>query len=60
VKHNRRRHRRLAALLSRERGQTKPEYTFTLSVISGSTVLACTGFSDDSANAPTGLVRLFV
>ena len=59
MKHNRR-HRRLVALLSRERGQTKPDYTFTLSVVSGSTVLACTGFSDDSANALTGLVRLFV
>jgi hypothetical protein len=60
VKHNRRRHQRLAALLSRERGQTKPDSTFTLSVISGSTVLACSRFSDDSATALTGLVRLFL
>jgi hypothetical protein len=50
----------LVTLLSRERAQAMPEYTFTLSVISGSSVLAFTRFSDSAANAITGLVRLFV
>ena len=39
----------LLTYLSRERAQTMPEYTFTLSVISGTSVLALTGFSDSAA-----------
>ena len=59
---NHRRHRieELVAFLSRERAQTVPEYTVTLSVISGSSVLAFTRLSDSAANAITGVVRLFV
>jgi hypothetical protein len=37
-----------------------PGYAFTLSVISGSSVLAFTRLSDSAANAIAGLVRLFV
>jgi len=60
VKHNQR-HRidELVTFLSRERAQTMPEYTITLSVISGSSVLAFTRLSDSAANAMTGLARLF-
>ena len=49
----------LITFLSRERAQTKPDSTFTLSVISGTSVLAFTRFSDSAANALIGLVRLF-
>jgi hypothetical protein len=60
VKHNRRhRIQELVAFLSREHAQTMPDNAFTLSVISGSSVLALTRFSDSAANAITGLVRLF-
>jgi hypothetical protein len=59
VKHNQRHRIELVTFLSRERAQTKPEYTITLSVISGSSVLAFTRLSDSAANAMTGLVRLF-
>ena len=57
-----RRHRieELVTFLSRERAQTKPDLTMTLSVISGSSVLAFTRLSDSAASALTGLVRLFV
>jgi hypothetical protein len=37
-----------------------PDNAFTLSVISGSSVLAFTRLSDSAANAIAGLVRLFV
>jgi hypothetical protein len=57
---NNRKHLELATLLSRERGQTRPESTLVLSVLSGSTVLVFTGLSGGSATALTGLVRLFV
>jgi hypothetical protein len=61
VKHNsKHRIEELATFLSRERAQTMPEYTFTLSVISGTSVLALTGFSDSAANAMTGLVGWFL
>ena len=60
VKHNQR-HRidELVTFLSRERAQTMPEYTITLSVISGSSVLAFTRLSDGAASVMSGLVRLF-
>ena len=51
---------RVTTFLSREHAQTRPDNAFTLSVISGSSVLALTRFSDGAANAITGLVRLFV
>ena len=44
--------------LSRERAQTKPDTTVTLSVISGSSVLAFTKLSGSAVTALTGLVRL--
>jgi hypothetical protein len=50
----------LITFLSREHAQTKPDTTFTLSVISGTSVLALTRFSDSAATALTGVVRLFV
>jgi len=56
VKHARHQIEELVTFLSRERAQAVPEYTFTLSVISGTSVLALTGFSDSAANAMTGLV----
>jgi hypothetical protein len=61
VRHDKR-HRieELVTFLSRERAQTKHEYTVTLSVISGSSVLAFTRHSDSAANAITGVVRLFL
>jgi len=60
VKHNRR-HRieELVTFLSRERAQTMPEYALTLSVISGTSVVAFTRLSNSAANALTGVVRLF-
>ena len=59
MKHGRYRIERLATFLSRERAQTMPEYTLTLSVVSGSSLLTFTRLSDSAANALTGLVRLF-
>lgn len=50
----------LITFLSRERAQTRPDNTVTLSVISGTSVLALTRFSDSAANALIGVVRLFV
>jgi hypothetical protein len=50
----------LVTFLSRERAQTRPDNTFTLSVISGTSVLALTRFSDSAATALTSVVRLFV
>jgi hypothetical protein len=49
----------LVAFLSREHAQTRPDNTFTLSVISGTSVLALTRFSESAATALTGVVRLF-
>lgn len=62
MKHNRRRRtKELITFLSRERAQTVPHNAFTLSVISGSSLLALTKLSDTAAaNAIKGLVRLFV
>jgi hypothetical protein len=45
--------------LSREHAQTKPDKTVTLTVISGSSFLAFTRFSENGANAVSSLVRLF-
>jgi len=61
VKHNRRhRIQELVTFLSRDRAQTMPEYALTLSVISGTSVLAFTRLSDSAANVITGVVRLFI
>ena len=49
----------LVTRLAHERGQAMPEYTVTLSVISGSSVLAFSGLSNSAANVITGVVRLF-
>jgi hypothetical protein len=50
---------RVLTFLSREHAQTKPDSTVTLSVISGSSVLAFTKLSGSAVTALTGLVRLF-
>ncbi len=61
MKHNRRhRIQELVTFLSRDRAQTMPEYALTLSVISGTSVLAFTRLSDSAANVITGVVRLFI
>ena len=57
--HRRQKIEELVAFLWRECAQTKPDSTFTLSVISGTSVLAFTRFSDSAANALIGVVRLF-
>jgi hypothetical protein len=50
---------RVLTFLSREHAQTRPDNTVTLSVISGSSVLAFTKLSGGAEAALTGLVRLF-
>jgi hypothetical protein len=62
VRNNRQRHQiqELISHLARERAQTVPEYALTLSVVSGSTVLALATPSDSTTNAIKGVVRLFV
>ncbi|MFL5918949.1 MAG: hypothetical protein ACJ74X_09520 [Gaiellaceae bacterium] len=58
--HNGRQIERVNAFLSREHAQAKPDTTVTLSVISGSSVLAFTKLSGTGAvTALSGLVRLF-
>ena len=57
--HNRHRIQELLTFLSREHAQAKPDKTVTLAVISGSSFLAFSRFSENGANAVTGLVRLF-
>ena len=59
MQHNGRRIERVITFLSREHAQTKPDTTLTLSVISGTSVLAFTKLSDSAVTALTGLVRLF-
>ena len=59
MKQHDRRIRRVITFLSRERAQTKPDTTVTLSVISGSSVLAFTKLSGSAVTALAGLVRLF-
>ena len=52
---------RVLAFLSREAAQTKPDNTMVLSVLSGTSLLADTKVSGESAvTALTGLVRLFI
>ena len=52
---------RVLAFLSREAAQTKPDNTVVLSVLSGTSLLAVTKVSGESAvTALTGLVRLFL
>ena len=58
--HNRHRIEKFLTFLSREHAQAKPDKTVTLTVISGSSILAFTRFSENgAANAVTSLVRLF-
>jgi hypothetical protein len=57
--HRRRKIEELVTFLRRERAQAKPDTTFTLSVIAGTSFLAFTRFSDSAANALIGVVRLF-
>jgi hypothetical protein len=45
--------------LSREHAQAKPDKTVALTLISGSSFLAFTRFSENGASAVTSLVRLF-
>jgi hypothetical protein len=60
VKHHRR-HRidEFLTFLSREHAQAKPDKTVTLTVVSGSSFLAFTRFSESGASAVTSFVRLF-
>lgn len=52
---------RALAFLSREAAQAKPDNTVVLSVISGTSLLAVTKVSGESAvTALTGLVRLLI
>lgn len=52
---------RALAFLSRETAQAKPDNTVMLSVISGTSLLAVTKVSGETAvTALTGLVRLFI
>jgi hypothetical protein len=57
--HNRHRINEFLTFLSREHAQAKPDKTVTLTVISGSSFLAYTRFSENGVNALTSLVRLF-
>jgi uncharacterized lipoprotein YddW (UPF0748 family) len=57
--HRRQKIEQLVAFLRHEHAQTKPDSTFTLSVISGTSFLAFTRFSDSAANALIGVVWLF-
>jgi hypothetical protein len=59
VKQSRKHVKELLTFLSRECAQSRPETTFTLSVISGTSLLAFTRFSDSAASALVGVVRLF-
>ena len=58
--HRRRKIDELVTFLQRELAQAKPDTTFTLSVISGTSLLAFTRFSDSAAQAVLGVVRLFI
>jgi hypothetical protein len=57
--HDRHRIQELLAFLSREHAQVKPDKTVTLTVISGSSVLAFTRISENGASAVRSLARLF-
>ena len=56
---NRHRIQEFLTFLSREGAQVKPDKTVTLTVISGSSLLAFTRLSENGASAVTSLVRLF-
>ena len=58
MKQDERRIERVITFLSRERAQTKPDTTVTLSVISGTSFLAFTKLSGSADTALAGLVRL--
>ena len=60
VKNERSRISRALTFLSRECAQTRPNSTVTLSVISGSSVLAFTKLPATAVTTITGLVRLFI
>ena len=57
--HDRHRIDEFLTFLSREHAQAKPDKTVTLTVISGSSFLAFTRFSESGASAVGSLVRLF-
>ena len=57
--HSRHRINEFLTFLSREHAQAKPDKTVTLTVISGSSFLAFTRFSESGASAVGSLVRLF-
>ena len=57
--HDRHRIQEFLTFLSREHAQAKPDKTVTLTVISGSSFLALTRFSESGASAVGSLVRLF-
>ena len=57
--HTRHRIDEFLTFLSREHAQAKPDKTVTLTVISGSSFLAFTRFSENGASAVSSLVRLF-
>ena len=57
--HNRHRIQEFLTFLSREHAQAEPDKTVTLAVVSGSSFLAFTRFSENGASAVTSLVRLF-
>ena len=60
MKHHRRhRIQEFLTFLSREHAQVEPDKTVTLAVVSGSSFLAVTRFSENGASAVTSLVRLF-
>jgi hypothetical protein len=49
----------LIAFLTREAAEANPKNTVTLSVISGTSLLAFTRFSESTANVMRSVVRLF-
>ena len=57
--HDRHRVQEFLTFLSREHAQAKPDKAVTLTVISGSSFLAFTLFSESGASAVGSLVRLF-
>ena len=57
--HRRHRMHEFLTFLSREHAQAKPDKTVTLAVVSGTSFLAFTRFSENGASAVTSLVRLF-
>jgi hypothetical protein len=57
--HDRHRIQEFLTFLSREHAQAKPDKTVALTLISGSSFLAFTRFSENGASAVTSLVRLF-